>query len=557
MRVPAPLLLLLCAAPAAGQWGRDINPGSGPALLQTVQQPLLAILSAEGEVRVQRVKEFVAKRGLDWIEGIKRFRNPELKDLWLALLGHPDWHVGHRALLCLEYLGDATVLDAVWPLLAHAHPRMRERAAIACLKLWEGGGAPAALGEALQREEDFHVRRCLEALQRRVAGRLKPLRVHEEHRVELESGLLMAPFLNGIDALERAAPGYRLKPETRPGAGGAAKMPQAPRWCWPILGWGQEEVAGVALQPFANPRQNGAVLHTGLDVGACLEGAGYYAAADGVVKLISSGSDMGTLVVLEHNLGGGELVCAVTMHGGDTVFVQPGETVSCGQLLGTMGLGFSIENGGHFAHLHYGLYPGPFDLAHNYGYKPANAGLADWLDPARALPRLVERTRPALGDLRPLSKAVDKIVALAAKGEYARAHEAARKLRDGAEPGGEAHVEAIYLLGELERVPAAALERAEKTLSLGYPSEALALLKELASTTKGLPDAEKLPERAQAWQADPAFQKSLKAEAAFASAGRRVASMKDPVQIRALWEKLLADYSDTPLHARILEKLGG
>jgi hypothetical protein len=50
-----------------------------------------------------------------------------------------------------------------------------------------------------------------------------------------------------------------------------------------------------------------------------------------------------------------------------------------------MGLGYSIENGGHFAHLHLGLYPGPFQVTHNYGYKPAKDGLADWIDPAKAL----------------------------------------------------------------------------------------------------------------------------------------------------------------------------
>src|SRR5205085_834153 len=95
----------------------------------------------------------------------------------------------------------------------------------------------------------------------------------------------------------------------------------------PLLQWDEEEVQGTSLQPFANLRQNGTVHHTGKDVGACLDGAGFYAAADGVVKFVESGGDMGTLIVLQHSPDGASLVNAVYMHGGDAVFVKAGERV--------------------------------------------------------------------------------------------------------------------------------------------------------------------------------------------------------------------------------------
>ncbi len=63
---------------------------------------------------------------------------------------------------------------------------------------------------------------------------------------------------------------------------------------------------------------------------------------DGIVKLIHTGSDMGTLIVLQHHLGGKALVNSVYMHGGDTVFVKAGQRVTCGQLLGTMGSGMQV-----------------------------------------------------------------------------------------------------------------------------------------------------------------------------------------------------------------------
>ena len=68
------------------------------------------------------------------------------------------------------------------------------------------------------------------------------------------------------------------------------------------------------------------------DVGASLDGAGYYAPADGVVKLVHSGSDMGTLIVVQHHLGNKATVNGVYMHGGDTVFVKAGERVTCGSV---------------------------------------------------------------------------------------------------------------------------------------------------------------------------------------------------------------------------------
>jgi murein DD-endopeptidase MepM/ murein hydrolase activator NlpD len=155
----------------------------------------------------------------------------------------------------------------------------------------------------------------------------------------------------------------------------------------------QEEVPGIHLQPFENPRKNATLVHTGQDVGGCLDGAGLYAIGDGFVRFIATGSDCGTLIVVEHRFAAAAAakdapddrdahLTAVYMHAGGTVFVEAGESVSTGQLLGTVGLSFSIENGGQFAHLHFGLYRGPFRVGHNYGYQPAAQELGSWLGPA-------------------------------------------------------------------------------------------------------------------------------------------------------------------------------
>ncbi|MHC4548531.1 MAG: peptidoglycan DD-metalloendopeptidase family protein [Planctomycetota bacterium] len=546
--------LLLLAGAAWSQWGRDINAGMGPQLLRSVEDDLAAIVHAPPAERPRLIEACVARHGVERIEALKRYRNPELKPLFFALLDHDDWRVRHRALLVLEYYGDRAVLAKAWLLLTHPQRRLREKAAITCLKLWDDRPPPGDLDRLVAQERDLHVRRCLEALQRRVAGKLEVTRVHQEYVRTARNGLRLTPFLGGMDQLSRAAPGYRRKTNARTGRRGG-RTPPADRWTTPLLGFGEEEVEGVSLQPFANLRQNGRVYHTGLDVGAALDGAGFYAAAAGVVRLVHTGSDMGTLIVVEHQLRGGERVNAIYMHGGDTVFVAAGDEVRSGQLLTTMGLGFSVENGGHFAHLHYGLYPGRFDMRHNYGYKLVQDGLRDWYDPAKFLPQWIERTRALLPALRPLEPPLARAVRQIERGEHGRAYLDALKVRNAAEPGSEVHVDAVYLLGVLEQVPQNALKRATKARQDGYPQAARQELKSLSLRCAGIRGAESLKQTLDGWDAEPLFQKALRGEDRIEATLKRADKLKDPAKARALWEKLLEKYGDTCLKPRIEDQI--
>jgi len=383
-----------------GGWGAEQDAASAAKLIAAVRPKLAAIVAAKPAERAALAEALAKQDGLAAIEALKRFRNPELVEVARALLRHDDWRVQHRGLLLAEKLKDAGALPLAWELLAHAEPRLRERAAIACLMLWErkaaatvaGGKAKEALTARIAAESEFTVKQALLALERRIAGKLAPRAVAEEHLVKQDDGLLLVPFLDGMDKLAAVAPGVKLTPSGSPGGSSAEKLPVAASWNGPLLLWGNEVVPGLGLQPFANPRQDGTVFHTGQDVGGCIDGAGYYACADGIVRFVHAGSDMGTLIVVEHHRSKKELVNVVYMHGGTDVFVAVGDKVAAGQLLGTMGIGYSIENGGHFAHLHLGLYPGPFSVTHNYGYKPAAQGLDDWLDPAKALAEWIEES---------------------------------------------------------------------------------------------------------------------------------------------------------------------
>jgi len=65
-------------------------------------------------------------------------------------------------------------------------------------------------------------------------------------------------------------------------------------------------------------------------------------------------------VLVEHRLENDQYLCSIYGHLGWDLLVRPGDVVSKGQKIGTVGLCCSIENGGYGGHLHFGLADGPF-----------------------------------------------------------------------------------------------------------------------------------------------------------------------------------------------------
>ncbi len=485
------LLLLLVIA----QWGRDLDPGMARQMLEAVEADLARILAAAPADRPGLIGTFVEAHGAERIEAIKRFRNPELKDLFVALLRHDDWHVRHRALLVLEAVGDAAAIEEILPLLSHPHRRLRERAAITLLRLWDGR-KPSDLEKLVANEEDFHVRQCLAALARRMEGTLPVLVLEPEQVLGGRGGLSVVPYV------ETAAPSTA---EPRVGKG---PPPFTKRWTMPLLGWGEEEVLDAPLEPFGEG-------HPGVDKGACLDGSGIYAAADGIVRSLSADE-----IVLEHQIARKGPLLATYLHAGGVVFVEPGERVLGGQLLGTIGMGHSAGNGGCFAHLEYRIGP-PGPPSSSY-------------EPERFLALWVGRTAPLLPALHPLHLSLRSAAREAEREEYGKATALATRARDDAEPGSEAHADAVYLLGLLASVPAKGIARARRLRDAGYPADALRDLEELHADKE-----------IAAWHEDPLFERALKGEPRVEALERRPDA--------DLSRRLLAEYGDTCLGPRIEE----
>ncbi|HVG94600.1 MAG TPA: HEAT repeat domain-containing protein, partial [Planctomycetota bacterium] len=270
----------LSVRPAGAEWGADLERGADAELVEWIAPDLAAIVAAGPERRPGLVAAFVAGDAVPAIEAVKRFRNPELRPLFRALLDHADWRVAHRALLAIERLEDGAALPRAWDLLGHAEPRLREKAAISCVRLWGASDAhrPARARQdvlaRLDRETDPLVRTCLEALARRIEGSLRVERVADEVRVTREDGLVLTPYLRRMSTAREVVPGFEANPVARIRGGSVDELPLATRWTAPLRDFGEEKApAGRVLQPFGYRRNRGRTVHTGADVGALMEGA--------------------------------------------------------------------------------------------------------------------------------------------------------------------------------------------------------------------------------------------------------------------------------------------
>jgi len=94
----------------------------------------------------------------------------------------------------------------------------------------------------------------------------------------------------------------------------------------------------------------------------------------------------------------------------------------------------------------------------------------------------------------------------------------------------------------------------------GWPAEALASLAVAAPHAKGVEGGDAVAAALASWPKDAAFAKSLEAEKQFdateSTAAKLEGKKENAPTIAALWKKLLDAYGDTPVKARIEEKLG-
>jgi murein DD-endopeptidase MepM/ murein hydrolase activator NlpD len=134
------------------------------------------------------------------------------------------------------------------------------------------------------------------------------------------------------------------------------EYPEADSFDWPISWYEGSLFAPVPRKSFGAGGN-----HAGEDMAWFREGASAFAIANGIVRMVQgAGGDWGFLVALEHRLPNGEYVMSIYGHVAWDLLVKPGDIVTKGQKIATIGNSCAVENGGYGAHLHFGISQGPF-----------------------------------------------------------------------------------------------------------------------------------------------------------------------------------------------------
>lgn len=342
------LLLLVVAAPAEA---RDKTVGLCTLEAQfakaqkAMDARILDLTSAASEKDKARLgKKLASKYGKGaQIECLIRYREPDLKYVFLPLLKERKWPVRARALYGLRMVGDESVVPAVEAALEDKDPKVRELAANALRLL--APEVPPSLTATLQSEKDRFAKASMEAAVRIIKSGERPYPEFEEKIVGPEGARRVewAWVVKGASAFNR----YDAR---------TLEYPEADSFDWPISWYEGSLFAAVPRDSFgAND------THAGEDMAWFREGASMYAIGNGIVRMVQgAGGDWGFLLAVEHRLPNGDYCMSVYGHAGRDILVKPGEIVKKGQAIATVGLSCAVENGGYGAHLHFGISQGPF-----------------------------------------------------------------------------------------------------------------------------------------------------------------------------------------------------
>ncbi|MBU1178703.1 M23 family metallopeptidase, partial [Patescibacteria group bacterium] len=162
-----------------------------------------------------------------------------------------------------------------------------------------------------------------------------------------------------------------------------------------LVAWPFGVSATILADSFIHPLKNyvvcsdlgddrGGIYHLGEDA-AAPAGTAVYAAGNGYIKHIGEHTRFGTVILIEHDIGGGEKVVSLYGHLRiRDVAVKEDQFVSKGQVIGY--LGTVDENGGWGEHVHFGIRKGAYvDVNEQWVYWGLSRSadeINNWHDPS-------------------------------------------------------------------------------------------------------------------------------------------------------------------------------
>ncbi|MDZ7815347.1 MAG: M23 family metallopeptidase [Planctomycetota bacterium] len=333
--------------------------------------------------------EFEAKWGEKGIEVLVRMMEPCLAPVFRSLAVSDKWYLRFRALYWLYFNEDEHSAELFVENLTHENSMVREVAAVGLTMVLDSRTYKKEyskkLANILKGENDQFVSSALGTSLEMLKKRKKPRVIYSCESKE-DVGKRIRPYLNSY---RPAPPSFKVKSYSRSGRSGRLKPTES--WSYPVSGFHRKIIRGLKSVPFGELKTP-TVYHLGEDVAWFEEGIGTYAIADGVVRLVEAGKgDWGGFVVVEHRIDEDSYCCALYGHSGALLFAEPGDEVKAGQLIGSMGLSFSYENGGHGSHIHFGIFKGEFDVSKCVGYRHKSKGKDDFHSPFEFLDKRVSK----------------------------------------------------------------------------------------------------------------------------------------------------------------------
>ena len=338
------------------------------------------------------------------VERLSHYLTPEISDKLMPLLDAPEAGLRRRAVVGLiaELAGGDSVRQRVMKLLGDERPDIREIAAEYFLWLGQGDDL-AALSKASKEEKDVYVLAALNAALELIATRSVVSAVTRDAALkDLQSGESIEPLFmyqtheyeKKLDYLKRAKQlqdfiGSPCRGTRDSSFDGAVEIPVATKWMPPVLDYFDPRRKSYGVTVKGEKSSFAGSVHVGDDNSWGNELRTVVAAAPGVVRQAGHIFSWGFIVIIEHKMPDGSAVCTLYAHLSPALTVKPGDTVKAGQRIGCIGRNHTVDNGGYFAHLHFGVHRGTYSgsqwICGYVGTAKWEHGDHEWVNPQEFL----------------------------------------------------------------------------------------------------------------------------------------------------------------------------
>ncbi len=363
---------------AAGALAKRLKPDDvrsflGPLVLDEEPHVARAVVNHVEQVApdVMRAKKCLARPALleNMARFLPRYESSQLRPATLKLAFSSEKKVRRAATAALTYQGAGTEASRkkIVELIAHSDPVVRELAAE--FLTWRGGKAelPALKAAAGKEKDKFawaSMQAAVVAVERRKGAKPTVNPAPESFEpiwkyggTSPEPGFRTAREARLKELAKRLA--IPLAPEVAEFEG-ASKAPRATELTAPVRDYLDASRSSFGKYVGKGAKAFAGSHHVGDDVAWFRDGQAVVAIGNGVVRRAGCTHSWGYIIIVEHAAADGSRFCSLYAHLGPFVHVKAGDIVKKGQKIGVVGRSHTWENGGYWAHLHFGIHKGSY-----------------------------------------------------------------------------------------------------------------------------------------------------------------------------------------------------